>query len=74
MGAARAGLKGAHFALLSAFYRLSGAWLNREGEGALLRAGSAEVPGLYKGRRQRMLLLHTQPGLAALGLNVELLS
>lgn len=60
--------------LLSEFFRLSGAWSNQREKEPLLRAGSAEVPGLYRSRRQRMLLLHTQPGLALLGLNVELLS
>lgn len=73
--AARAGVKGVHFALSHlCLFRLSGAWMNREREKEpLLRTGSAEMPGLYRAE-EGMLALHTQAGLASLGLTVELLS
>lgn len=72
--AARAGLKGVRFALSPLCFLQTFWWLveQREKE-PLLRTGSAEVPGLYRSGR-RMFLLHTQSGLALLGLNVELLS
>lgn len=48
--------------------------MNREREKEpLLRTGSAEMPGLHRAE-EGMLALHTQAGLASLGLTVELLS